>query len=97
MINNTNLKLIKKDCILLNLGRGGIVNEKDTADAINQGQNIYYGTDVVSKEPIEKDNPLLKIKDKDSLIITPHIAWGSKEARIRLLNGIERNIKDFVL
>lgn len=97
LINNTNLNTIKKGCILLNLGRGGIVNEKDTSDAINQGEDIYYGTDVVSKEPIEEDNPLLKIKNKDRLIITPHIAWGSKEARIRLLNGIERNIKDFVL
>ncbi len=97
MLNNTNISMIKKGTILLNLGRGGIVNEQDISDAINNNQNIYYGTDVVSKEPIEKNSPLLNIKNKDRILITPHIAWASKEARIRLLDSIEQNIKEFVL
>ncbi len=97
LINNTNISIIKKGAILLNLGRGGIVNEQDISDAINNSQDIYYGTDVVSKEPIESSSPLLSIKDKSRVVFTPHIAWASKEARIRLLNGIEGNIKEFVL
>ncbi len=97
MINNTNINAIKDGCILLNLGRGGIVNEQDISDAINNNQDIYYGTDVVTKEPIVKDSPLLNIKNKEKVLFTPHIAWASKEARVRLLNSTEENIKQFVL
>jgi glycerate dehydrogenase len=96
LLNKSNIKNIKPNCILLNLGRGGIVNEADISEAIDNGQEIYYGTDVVTKEPIESTNPLLAIKDKDRIIITPHIAWASKEARVRLLKGIEENIKSFL-
>ncbi|MEA3353743.1 MAG: D-2-hydroxyacid dehydrogenase [Campylobacterota bacterium] len=97
LINSTNINMLKDGSIVLNLGRGGIVNEKDISDAINNSQDLYYGTDVVTKEPIEKDSPLLKIEDKSRVLITPHIAWASKEARVRLLNGIEDNIKQFVI
>lgn len=97
LINNTNISTIKKGAILLNLGRGGIVNEQDISNAINGSQDIYYGTDVVTKEPIEANSPLLSIDNKNRIMFTPHIAWASKEARERLLNGIEDNIKEFVL
>lgn len=97
LIDNTSINLIKKGAILLNLGRGGIVNEQDISDTLNSGQDIYYGTDVVSKEPIQADSPLLKVKYKNRILFTPHIAWASKEARVRLLNGVENNIKEFVL
>ena len=96
LLNRSNIKYIKNGAILLNLGRGGIVNEDDISKLIDNGQDIYYGTDVVTKEPIESTNPLLTIKDKDRVIITPHIAWASKEARIRLIDAIERNIATFV-
>lgn len=96
LLNSSNIKNIKDGAILVNLGRGGIVNENDISEAIDNGQDIYYGTDVVTKEPIESTNPLLSIKDKDRIIITPHIAWASKEARVRLLSGIEENIKSFL-
>ena len=96
LINKNNIPIIKAGTILLNLGRGGIVNETDISEAIDNGQDIYYGTDVVTKEPIEATNPLLAIRDKDRILITPHIAWASKEARVRLLNGIEENIKSFL-
>ncbi|RLA78578.1 MAG: D-2-hydroxyacid dehydrogenase [Epsilonproteobacteria bacterium] len=92
LLNSTNLKDMKDGAILLNLGRGGLVNEQDIANIINNGQNIYFATDVVTAEPIAEDSPLLTIEDKSKIIITPHIAWASKEARCRLLNGIERNI-----
>ena len=97
LINKTNIISLKDGAIILNLGRGGIVNEQDISDTINNGVNIYYGTDVVTKEPIEKSSPLLTIKNKEKVLFTPHIAWASKEARVRLLNGIEDNIKEFVL
>jgi len=94
LLNKSNIQNIKKGGILLNLGRGGIVNEADISELIDNGQDIYYGTDVVTKEPIEEDSPLLAIKDKERIIITPHIAWASKEARVRLINTIEENIKN---
>ncbi|MEA3513375.1 MAG: D-2-hydroxyacid dehydrogenase [Campylobacterota bacterium] len=95
LISKENINYIKDGAILLNLGRGGIVNENDISEAINNNHDIYYGTDVVTKEPIESNSPLLTIKNKERFIITPHIAWASKEARVRLLEGIEKNIKEF--
>jgi glycerate dehydrogenase len=97
LINKTNLSYIKSGAIVLNLGRGGIVNEQDIADAINNNQNIFYGTDVTTIEPIEKESPLLTIQNKNKILFTPHIAWASKEARVRLINGIDNNIKEFVV
>ena len=96
LINRSNIPLIKDKTIILNLGRGGIVNEDDIADILDK-REIYYGTDVISQEPIPKDSSLLKVVNKNRLIITPHIAWASKEARTRLVNSIKQNIKDFIL
>ncbi len=95
LINSSNLGQLKDNAILLNLGRGGIVNEQDITDEIEK-RKIYFATDVVSKEPIESSSPLLTIKKKDQLILTPHIAWGSQEARKRLVDGIIQNIEDFL-
>jgi len=96
LINNKNLSSIKDETIILNLGRGGIVNENDISDELNSNR-LYYGTDVVTKEPIEESNPLMNVINKDRLIITPHIAWASKEARARLINSIKDNISNFTL
>ena len=93
LINSTNLPLLKDSVILLNLGRGGIVNESDLAKKI-ESSNIKVGLDVLESEPIQKNNPLLKIKS-DNLILTPHLAWASYESRKRLLEGIYNNIKNF--
>ena len=95
LLNASNLKLIKENAILLNLGRGGIVNETDLANELNE-KKFYAGLDVISKEPIEENNPLLSVFNYDQLLITPHIAWASFEARKRLLLGIEKNIQDFL-
>jgi glycerate dehydrogenase len=94
LINDTNLPLLKEKAIILNLGRGGIINETDLAYELDR-REIYAGLDVVQKEPINMDNPLMKIEHKDRLLITPHIAWTSIEARERLLKGIVDNIQDF--
>ncbi len=95
LIDASRLKLLKDKAILLNLARGGIVNEEDLAEELNR-REIYVGLDVLAKEPIEKDNPLLHVKDKNRLIITPHIAWSSIEARKKLLEGIIENIETFI-
>lgn len=95
MINKTNLKLIKQGGILLNLGRGGIINEQDLANEIDS-RKIYCGLDVVSKEPIEVQNPLNLIQYKERIVITPHIAWASIESRNRLVDGIYNNIIQYI-
>jgi lactate dehydrogenase-like 2-hydroxyacid dehydrogenase len=90
LLNKNNLNLIKKGAILLNLGRGGIVNEKDLSEIIDKN-GFFAGFDVFSKEPIEKDNPLLKSKN---ILLTPHIAWASVEAREKLVKLAYENIKN---
>lgn len=95
LINYNNLAKMKKSAILINVGRGPIVNEEELAKALDEQLIGGAGLDVLSKEPINPDNPLLKIKNKDRLIITPHIAWASIEARDRLINEIVLNIKAF--
>jgi glycerate dehydrogenase len=95
LINDTNLPLLKDRAILLNLGRGGIINETDLAYELNR-REIYAGIDVLATEPIELDNPLMKVEHKDRLLITPHIAWTSIEARERLMGTIIEHIKNFV-
>lgn len=95
LIDLDELKMMKKDAVLLNLGRGGIVNEKSLAYALDEGFIAAAGLDVLKSEPIEKENPLLKIKDPERLLITPHMAWGSVEARERLVCEILNNIESF--
>ncbi len=96
LIGYDQLKLMKKNAILLNLGRGGIVVEEDLAKALDENLIGGAGLDVLEKEPIDENNPLLKIKNKEKLLITPHIAWTSIEARQRLVNEIVENIKAFL-
>ncbi len=92
LIGKEELSLLKEGAIILNLGRGGIIDEDALAMEIDS-RDIYAGLDVVAKEPIEESNPLMSIKKRDNLLITPHIAWTSKEARIRLVEGIVNNIE----
>ncbi len=96
LITIKELGMMKKNAILLNLGRGGIVNEKDLAIALDSDLIGGAGLDVLEKEPIDPENPLLKIKNKEKLLITPHIAWTSIEARKRLVNEIVENIRAFL-
>lgn len=95
LINENNLPFLKDKAILLNLGRGGIVNETDLAFELDR-REIYAGLDVLETEPISHDNRLNEVKHKERLLITPHIAWTSIEARQKLLEGIVKNIKDFL-
>ena len=89
------MKNIKDGAILLNLGRGGIINEADLAKIIDE-KELYCGIDVVAVEPILEDNPLLKVKNKNRLLLTPHIGWASVEARNRLVRMVAESIKEFI-
>jgi glycerate dehydrogenase len=95
LLNYENMKNIKDGAILLNLGRGGIINELDLAKIIDE-KEIYCGIDVVSVEPILESNPLLRVKNKDRLLLTPHIGWASIEARNRLVKMVAKNIEEFI-
>ena len=95
LITFARLKLMKPTAILINAGRGGIVNEHDLAEAINHQVIAGAGLDVYEKEPMTADNPLLKVKFPERLIMTPHAAWTSVEARTLLIEKIAENIKEF--
>lgn len=86
---------MKSTAIFLNLGRGQIVVEQDLADALQEGQIAAAGLDVLTVEPMSPDNPLLPIKDSKRLIITPHIAWASVEARTKLMDIILNQVKEW--
>ncbi|MBR3807221.1 MAG: D-2-hydroxyacid dehydrogenase [Lachnospiraceae bacterium] len=86
---------MKESAIFINVGRGPIVVEQDLADALMEGQIAAAGLDVLAMEPMSEQNPLRFIKDSNRLIITPHIAWASVEARTRLMKTICGQIKEF--
>ena len=89
------LAMMKKDAVVINVGRGKIVDEDALAQAIDSGQ-LYAALDVTADEPLLNSSPLLQLKNKERLLITPHIAWTSVEARKTLIAGIEQNIKDYL-
>ncbi|MBD0832037.1 D-2-hydroxyacid dehydrogenase [Aestuariibaculum sediminum] len=93
LINEANIGKMKEGALLINTSRGGLIVEKDLADALNAGKIAGAAVDVVSREPIEVDNALLKAKN---CIITPHIAWASKEARSRLMHTAVQNLEAFI-
>lgn len=95
LINYEALCKMKKSAILINMGRGPIVVEKDLAKAIDEEEIRGAALDVFEIEPIKEDNELLNIKNKDRLILSPHIAWASVESRDRLFKEVVENIKAF--
>lgn len=93
MINASAISLMKESAIIINASRGGLINERDLANALNSGRIAGAGLDVLSVEPPTSDNPLLKAKNT---VITPHIAWATKEARSRLMEIAVANIKAYL-
>jgi len=93
IMNAGSLKRMKRSAFLLNTSRGPVVVEQDLADALNNGIIAGAGIDVLSSEPPSIDNPLFKAKN---CIITPHIAWATKEARVRLMDIAVNNVASFI-
>ena len=93
MVNASRLEAMKPNAILINTGRGPLINEQDLADALNAGRIAGAGLDVLSVEPSAMGNPLLSAKN---CFITPHIAWATKEARIRLMQIAVNNLKGYI-
>lgn len=96
LMNKQAFAKMKPTAIFLNLGRGAIVVEEDITNALKEGQIAAAGLDVLSVEPMTADNPLLSLKDSRRLLITPHIAWASVEARTNLMNIIRGQIKEWI-
>ena len=95
LISDEKIKLMRPCAILLNTGRGGIINEAGLARALNEDVIAAAGIDVFQKEPIRPDNPLMRVVNKEKILITPHMAWASIESRSRLIEGIARNIEQY--
>lgn len=93
LINSETLRLIKPSAILINTGRGPLVDDQAVASALAEGQLAAFCADVLTEEPPKADNPLLA---QPNAFFTPHIAWASKEARIRLLQVVTCNVKAFL-
>ena len=93
LINSQTLQLMKPSAILINTGRGPLVNDQDVADALRANRLRAYCADVLSEEPPRADNPLLQC---ENAFITPHIAWATKEARSRLIDVAIGNVKAFI-
>ncbi len=90
------LRKMKKTAVLINVARGQVVNNRDLYDALQSGEIAAAGLDVVEREPLEESNPLSSIKDSTRLIITPHLAWASLEARTRCVEEAYKNIEAFL-
>ena len=93
LINSQTLQMMKPSAILINTGRGPLVNDQDVADALKANRLRAYCADVLSEEPPRADNPLLQC---ENAFITPHIAWATKEARSRLIDVAIGNVKAFI-
>ena len=93
IINKENIAKMKDGVIIINNSRGQMIVEQDLADALNSGKVAAAGLDVVSTEPIMGDNPLLSAKN---CIITPHMSWGAKESRQRIMDATVENVKAFL-
>ena len=93
LLDYEQLLTCKDGATLLNLGRGGIINEEAVARIVDE-KNISFGLDVLTREPMSQNHPLLSVKNSERLYITPHIAWTSVEAREKLIQSVVQNIRE---
>ena len=96
LISRERIAMMKNDAILVNVARGAVCDEEALADAILENKLGGVGIDVYSKEPFGNDHPCARIAGKDNVILTPHMAWGSFEARQRCCNEMAMNIESFI-
>ncbi len=96
LISRERIAMMKSEAILVNVARGAVCDEDAIANAILEGKIGGVGIDVYSKEPFDEDHPIAKIKGLDNVILTPHMAWGSYEARERCCEEIALNIESYI-
>ena len=95
IINKERLNMMKKSAILVNMARGAVTNEFAIAEAIKNNKLGGFATDVYSVEPLQKDNPLNEIFEYKNVLLTPHMAWGAYESRVRCMEEVKKNIESF--
>lgn len=93
LVGKSELSMMKSTAIIVNMGRGGIVDEKALAEAVDSGMIAGAAADVFAAEPLAADSPLLTVIHKERLSLSPHVGWASREARERLVAGIAENIR----
>ena len=96
MIGKRELSLMKDGAFLVNVARGAVLDEEAVADAVESGKLGFFGCDVYSTEPMPESHPYYRIKDRENVCLTPHMAWGAYEARERCMNEIYKNIRAFL-
>ncbi len=96
LIGAHQIELMKDGVMLINVARGAVTDEKAVAMAVESGRIGAFGCDVFSKEPFPEDHPYYAIKDRPNVLLTPHMAWGGVETRIRLFNEVAENIRAFL-
>lgn len=96
LISRERITMMKNEAIIVNVARGAVCDEAAIADAICEGKLGGVGVDVYSKEPFGQDHPMARIAGLDNVILTPHMAWGSYEARVRCCEEIVLNIESFI-
>ena len=97
MIDEKRLSLMKDGVIFINVSRGAVADENALVTAVENGKIGGLGADVYSVEPITNDSPYNRILDRSNVILTPHMAWGAYEARVRCMNEIVKNIETFMM
>lgn len=96
LINKDKLKLCKKKPVIVNASRGGVWDEEAVTEAVLDGTLSALGTDVYTVEPMQETSPFTRLFDCDNVILTPHMAWGAYESRIRCMREVAENIKSFI-
>lgn len=96
LIGKSELEMMKKDAILINVARGAVTDEEAVANAVLDGKIGGFATDVYSVEPFPTDHPMSRLTSSKNVLLTPHMAWGALEARVRCLDEIIMNIESFL-
>lgn len=95
IISRKMISVMKENAVLVNVARGSVTDEEALCDAILERKIGGLGVDVYTKEPFDAEHPFNKIKDMDNVILTPHIAWGAYEARVRCIEEVKKNVESF--
>ena len=95
LINKERIAKMKENVVLVNTARGAVTDEAALCEAIKNKKIAAFGADVFSQEPFKEDSPLYEVKDYDNVCLTPHMAWGTKEARERCFSEMIKNMQAF--